>query len=139
MNINIQQYLPHREPMQMVDTITSISSTTVVTQFEIKPTCIFVDNQQLTEVGLIENMAQTCSAIVGQFLVNDKPSVGYLSGIKKAQIHLLPTLRQTIRTEAELITRFDTDTFCLCTMKCETYCGKTLLATAEMNLVISIR
>ena len=39
MNIPIQQYLPHRAPMQMVDTITNISSTHVVTEFTISSFC----------------------------------------------------------------------------------------------------
>ena len=59
MNIPIQQYLPHRAPMQMVDTITNISSTHVVTEFTISSSCIFVAKGVFAEIGLIENMAQT--------------------------------------------------------------------------------
>ena len=54
--------------MQMVDTITDISNTHVVTKFTITDNCIFVDEEVVVEVGLIENMAQSCSAIVGLFL-----------------------------------------------------------------------
>ena len=68
MNISIHKYLPHHPPMQMVDTITDISNTHVVTEFTVTDSCIFVDEGVFVEVGLIENMAQTCSAIVGQFL-----------------------------------------------------------------------
>ena len=83
--------------MQMVDTITDISNTHVVTEFEVKSTCIFVEEGKFAEVGLIENMAQTCSAIVGQFLfgIEDTSNyvIGYISAIKKLEIFTLPCLR----------------------------------------------
>ena len=67
MNISILKYLPHRPPMQMVDTITHINDTSILTEFLIPEDCIFLEEEYFTESGLIENMAQTCSAIVGQF------------------------------------------------------------------------
>ena len=57
MNISILKYLPHRPPMQMVDTITHINDTSIVTSFQIKEDCILLDNGYFTESGLIENMA----------------------------------------------------------------------------------
>ena len=139
MNIPIQQYLPHRAPMQMVDTITNISSTHVVTEFTISSSCIFVAKGVFAEIGLIENMAQTCSAIVGQFIYeqHEQPNlIGYISTIKKSEIYKLPIEGQTIRTEATLLSQIDTEDYTLCAMKCSTYEQTTLLATAELNLVI---
>ena len=45
--------------MQMVDTITDISNTHVVTEFTVTNSCIFVDEGLFVEVRLIENIAQT--------------------------------------------------------------------------------
>ena len=140
MNISIHKYLPHRPPMQMVDTITDISNTHVVTEFEVKPTCIFVEERKFAEVGLIENMAQTCSAIVGQFLfgIEDTSNyvIGYISAIKKLELFALPKVQEVVRTEAELLSRFDTDEYYICSMRCNAFVGDILMATAEMNLVI---
>lgn len=96
---SILKYLPHRPPMQMVDTITLINDTSIVTCFQIKEDCIFLCEGYFTESGLIENMAQTCSAIVGQFFFdkNDEGSkkiIGYISAIKKAEIFDLPQVTQ---------------------------------------------
>lgn len=103
MNISIHKYLPHRPPMQMVDTITDISNTHVVTEFEVKSTCIFVEEGKFAEVGLIENMAQTCSAIVGQFLfgIEDTSNyvIGYISAIKKLELFALPKVQEVVRIE----------------------------------------
>ena len=126
--------------MQMVDTITDISNTHVVTEFEVKPTCIFVEEGKFAEVGLIENMAQTCSAIVGQFLfgIEDTSNyvIGYISAIKKLEIFTLPRVQQTVTAEAELLSRFDSDEYYLCAMRCNAFADGVHLATAELNLVI---
>ena len=126
--------------MQMVDTITDISNTHVVTEFEVKSTCIFVEEGKFAEVGLIENMAQTCSAIVGQFLfgIEDTSNyvIGYISAIKKMELFALPKVQEVVRTEAELLSRFDTDEYYICSMRCNAFVGDILMATAEMNLVI---
>ncbi|GJH41661.1 flexirubin biosynthesis protein [Capnocytophaga sp. HP1101] len=126
--------------MQMVDTITDISNTHVVTEFVIKPTCIFVEEGKFAEVGLIENMAQTCSAIVGQFLFGIEDSsnyvIGYISAIKRLEIFDLPEVGKIVRSEAELLSRFDTDDYHLCSMRCNAFAGEVHLATAELNLVI---
>ncbi|RKW02942.1 MAG: acyl carrier protein, partial [Capnocytophaga sp.] len=42
MHPSILKYLPHRPPMQMVDTITLINDTSIVTCFQIKEDCIFL-------------------------------------------------------------------------------------------------
>ena len=126
--------------MQMVDTITDISNTHVVTEFEVKSTCIFVEEGKFAEVGLIENMAQTCSAIVGQFLfgIEDTSNyvIGYISAIKKLELFALPKVQEMVRTEAELLSRFDTDEYYICSMRCNAFVGDILMATVEMNLVI---
>ena len=126
--------------MQMVDTITDISNTHVVTEFEVKSTCIFVEEGKFAEVGLIENMAQACSAIVGQFLfgIEDTSNyvIGYISAIKKLELFALPKVQEVVRTEAELLSRFDTDEYYICSMRCNAFVGDILMATAEMNLVI---
>ena len=140
MNISIHKYLPHHPPMQMVDTITDISNTHVVTEFTVTDDCIFVDERVFVEVGLIENMAQTCSAIVGQFLFGIEDSsnyvIGYISAIKKLEIFTLPKVQEVVRTEAELLSRFDTDEYYICSMRCDAFVGYVLMATAELNLVI---
>ena len=71
-NINIQEYLPHRTPMLMADTVLEITEKYAVTEFTILPDNIFVENGFLTEAGLIENCAQTCSTITGQQLFTDR-------------------------------------------------------------------
>jgi len=130
--------------MLMVDVLKEINATSVVSIFKILESNVFVENNYFSEIGLIENAAQTCSSIVGQsyFLTRDNDVnknvklVGFISGIKKATVYMLPKVNQTIQTSATLISRFDTDDYSICTMKCSTYQDKNLLLEAELNLFI---
>ena len=142
--IHINNFLPHRAPMLMVDVLEEITATSVTSVFQIKKENIFVENNHFSEVGLIENAAQTCSSIVGQtfFLTNNNEIkenvkvVGFISGIKKAKVSMLPKVNHTIKTSATLISRFDSNGYSICTMKCESFQEKNLLLEAEINLFI---
>lgn len=142
--IAIQDYLPHRAPMLMVDFIFELSHQEVKTVLEIKKDNIFVENDGFAEIGLVENAAQTCSAIVGQSFFldenqevkNDVKVIGFISGIKKVKVHDLAKVGDVIQTNSVLVSRFDTDGYCICTMSSETYVGDKLIFEAEMNLFI---
>lgn len=142
--VNINDFLPHRAPMLMVDIIEEITSNSVTSIFKIQENNIFVQNNCFAEVGLIENAAQTCSSIVGQtfFLTEDNEVrenvklVGFISAIKKAKVFMLPKVNQTITTSAILVSRFDSDDYSICTMKCETFQEENLVFEAEINLFI---
>ncbi len=142
--IEIQHYLPHRAPMLMVDYIVAMDEQKVETFFAIKKDNIFVDNGVLTEPGLIENAAQTCSAIVAKSYfvdenddeANDVDVIGFISSIKKIEIYALPKAGSEIITIASLISSFDTGAYRTCMMGCKTYSEEQLLLEGEINLFI---
>ena len=145
--IDIHNYLPHREPMLMVDLITQINRESVATTFLLKEDNIFIENGRMCEAGLIENAAQTCSAIVARkYFVDDDDRdipnadvIGFISSIKSVKIHALPLVGCEIITKASLISRFDTGDFITCMMSCSTYCNDELLLEGEINLFIQER
>ena len=142
--IAIQDFLPHRAPMLMVDVILELKSNTVKTILKIKEDNIFVNEGVFAEIGLIENAAQTCSSIVGQSFFLDENNqvkkgvkvIGFISGIKKIIIHGFAKVGEEIITNSNLISRFDTDDYIICTMTTTTYMDDNLLFEAEMNLFI---
>jgi predicted hotdog family 3-hydroxylacyl-ACP dehydratase len=142
--IDIQKYLPHREPMLMVDMIVAINDEFVETVFTLKNNNIFIENNIFAEAGLIENAAQTCSSIVAKGFyvdendqdIEDVEVIGFISALKTLKIHSLPHVGDTITTKAVLASTFVTDDYTLCTMKCETFCKEALLLEGEINLFI---
>jgi len=145
--IDIHNYLPHREPMLMVDLIVAITPENVDTVFTVKENNIFIENGLLSEAGLIENAAQTCSSIVAKsYLVDDDAQdipnadvIGFISSIKTIQIHKLPEVGSDITTRANLISRFDTGVYTTCMVSCKSYCEGELLLEGEINLFIQER
>ncbi|MBP4137336.1 ABC transporter permease [Flavobacterium geliluteum] len=142
--IDIQNYLPHRAPLLMVDLILSLDAHSVDTTFLIKEDNIFVDNGVFIEAGLIENTAQTCSSIVGQkYFVDEEGDVdenasviGFISALKNVKIHALPKVGDTIKTKSTLVSKFVGDDYTLCTMSCQSLLEEKILLECEINLFI---
>lgn len=145
LSIDITKFLPHREPMLMVDAIIELCHEKVITQFEIKESNVLLDGTYFSEVGLVENAAQTCSSIVGQtFFVDDNLNIkedvkliGFISGIKKVKVTSLPIVNTSIKTFATLKSKFDAEGYSICTMECKTFDNtENLIFEAEINLFI---
>lgn len=142
--VDIQNYLPHRAPMLMVDLILDIDANFVETVFLIKEDNIFVDNGIFIEAGLIENTAQTCSSIVGKkyFFEEDGTEnenvnvIGFISALKNLKIHELPKVGDSISTKATLVSKFVGDDYTLCTMSCQSLLEDKILLECEINLFI---
>ncbi|CAC9973639.1 ABC transporter permease [Flavobacterium panici] len=142
--VDIQNYLPHRAPMLMVDLILDIDANFVETTFLIKEDNIFVQDTVFIEAGLIENTAQTCSSIVGKKYFFDEDGtenenvnvIGFISALKNVKIHSLPKVGDTIITKANLVSKFAGDDYTLCTMSCQSSVEDQILLECEINLFI---
>lgn len=141
--VDIKKFLPHRKPMLMVDSLKKLTNNSVETSFNISSECVFVSNGTFKEVGLIENAAQTCSIIVGKDFFsefdteNNNRVVGFISSVKSFKIYKLPIIDNTITTKSNLITKFDTSSYSICTMEGEIFNNqKKLIASFIMNLFI---
>ena len=142
-NIDISNFLPHREPMLMVSSVLEIDEDSVATQFHISEDCIFLYNGKLSETGLIENAAQAASGVVGQSFFekddlegNGNKLVGYISAIKKVEIFELPKVGDIIVTKAKLLSRFDTGQVTMCSLSTETFFDEKLIVSSTMNFLI---
>lgn len=134
--VNIHNFLPHREPMLMVDYILTLTQENVETSFVITPDNIFVHDSYFVEAGLIENIAQTCSSIFGQNFFSDKKSetklIGFITNIKKIEVFALPKVGDTIISKATFVSQYENS----CNVLCESFCNDVLLITADINLFI---
>jgi len=143
-NINIKNFLPHREPMLLATVTPYLDEDSVVTHFEIHSDCIFLDPKgRLSETGLIENAAQASTAIVGQSYFDDEDLegagnsvVGYISAIKKAEVHELPKVNELLVTKAKLVSRYDTGTMTICTVTSSTFRNDDLIVDCTFNFLI---
>lgn len=141
--INIKNFLPHRAPMLMADKLSVIKQDYAEGSFHISPNCIFLEENRLSEAGLIEHAAQICSAVIGQkfFSQDDLEGtsnnvIGYISAIKKVDVFGLPAVTENITTKASLISHFDAEDFSTCTLQAQTFINKELLLDCTLNFLI---
>jgi len=141
--IDIKKFLPHRPPFLLVTDMPFIDDESVITEFEITNDCIFVSANRLSESGIIENAAQTSSAIVGQsyyqiddFEATSNKLIGYISAIKKAVVHQLPKVGETLISKAKLVSRYDSDELSICTIDCSSFRNDDLIVDCTLNFLI---
>ena len=142
-NKNFKDFLPHRGPMLMVKDLLFIDEKSVSSGLTIVENCIFIENGFLSAAGLIENAAQTSTAIVGQgFFSEDDITgesnnlIGYINAIRKVEIFQLPKIGEYLTTKASLISRLDTDSMCICSIKCSTFIKEKLIVDCTFNFII---
>lgn len=127
----------------MIHKLHDLTHEYVETSFDITEDCIFCDHSELSEFGLIENAAQTCSSIVGRsyFEENDLEGkstnlIGFISGVKKVEVFRRPKVGQTIFSKAYLKSRFDSDGYSICTLNCDIFEKNQKVLACELNLFI---
>ena len=84
----------------MIDQLVDCSSTNFHSTFFIAPENILVCNNELSEAGLIENIAQTVAAGAGYMAKknSEQVSIGYIGAVKNLEIFALPKVGDTINT-----------------------------------------
>jgi predicted hotdog family 3-hydroxylacyl-ACP dehydratase len=142
--IDLKNYLPHRPPILMVDVALNMDDKTIETSFEIKDDNIFLQSFFLSEIGLIEHAAQTCSAITARSYFVDENNnektdvnvVGFISALKNIQITTLPRVASTITTKATLSASYVTDDYRYCTMNFQTFDQGKIISEGAINLLL---
>ncbi|MRI00804.1 ABC transporter permease [Kriegella sp. EG-1] len=141
--IDIKKFLPHRPPILLVTNMPYIDKDSVITEFVIPDDCLFVKDNYFSETGIIENAAQTSSAIVGQsyYATDDYEGIsnnliGYISAIKKATIYLLPKVGDVLTSKAKLVSRYDSDDLSICTISCSSFRNDDLIVDCTLNFLI---
>jgi predicted hotdog family 3-hydroxylacyl-ACP dehydratase len=131
---DILKYIPQRDPICLVHSIYDCSEQGGKTGFLIEPNHFFVSNNQLTEAGIIENLAQSCAAQAGYFcsLQNMPPKIGFIANIKDLEIHSLPEVNSEILTEVKMKAMVMNVTLVVATSTCN---GKPV-ASCEMKIFI---
>lgn len=110
--INIEDLIPHRDRMKLIDEILSIDEDLAVTRSVVTEVWPFFDGQAIKSIILLELVAQTAGINNGLALINkygmDSGKKGWLVGIKKSKftIDAIP-LNTTIITKVENSFKFD--------------------------------
>jgi predicted hotdog family 3-hydroxylacyl-ACP dehydratase len=107
-DIHITDLIPQRVPIVMVDRVTSYNIQDAVTEFMLRPDCLFVDEDKLSPAGIIENMAQSCAARMGCVNMSKGKGVeiGFIGDIRNCEILQLPHVGEVLTTQVHVLEDF---------------------------------
>ena len=131
---NITVLIPQRNPFVLIDTLEEHTDTFSITTFTPEANHYLVENGELSESGLIENMAQTAAAREGyHFYSQGQPiPIGYIGAINALNIEELPKVNTTIITKITKVSEFQN----ILLVFAEVFLNKKLIASAKLKLVI---
>ena len=130
---DIGNYLILQEPYIMIDNLIKATEEGFVTDFEISPDNIFLEERLFREYGMIENIAQ--SGAVGLVFMNSESQNGivdgFLVGISKLNVHGLPGIADRILTTVKPMAYYAN----MVMLKGEIKLNNRLLLDCEIKLV----
>ena len=135
-SISIQELIPQRAPFIIVDALTHFDKIFTRTCLKIRADSIFVEGNQLTEAGVMENIAQTCAARMGyinRFINSESIKTGFIGAIKNLVIKELPSVGDTLDTTIEVVS----EVFALTLVNATVKAGEKLIASGEMKIAIA--
>jgi predicted hotdog family 3-hydroxylacyl-ACP dehydratase len=134
MSAAIEQLLPHRAPMRWAEELFDCTETTATATTRFTTEHFAVTNGMVIETALVECMAQTVAAALGQRVQASGKSGaannGMLAAVSNFKIHSRPPLDQTLTIEIREVKRLGP--MLLITGKIS--CGAQLIATGELSL-----
>jgi predicted hotdog family 3-hydroxylacyl-ACP dehydratase len=96
---DIKRLIPQRDPFMMVDEFEQRDDQTGVTLLTVRHDNYFrLPDDTMAETGLIEHIAQSCSALAGSKATGDKPPVGMIAEVKHFGCHRRPAVGEQIDT-----------------------------------------
>lgn len=128
--MNIQNMLPQRPPIVMVDGVSLIDDLKAETSFKILPDNIFVKDGKFMECGIVEHMAQSVAAMQG--MRGTEVRVGVIGELRKIRFNTLPSVNDEIRSCVELEMEFGNTL----SVSVETFCGDTNIATGRIKVFL---
>ena len=131
---DILSVIPQRPPFVMIDELLGCNEDSSSTTFRVAQDNVLVDNGELTEAGLIENIAQTAAAGVGYLMRQNGGTAltGYIAAIKNLAIYGLPRIGSVIDTTVTI----DKQIFDVTMIHGSINSNSMLLAECEMKIFI---
>lgn len=131
---DIKRLIPQREPFIMVDEIEVSDGTHAVTNLTIRTDNYFMlPDRTMSETGLIEHIAQSCSALAGSAAIEqqmDNPPVGLIGEVKHFECQRRPCLDEKVETSIEFGFVFGNVTIATG----ESHVGDELIAKAQLKI-----
>ncbi|MGB6084004.1 hypothetical protein [Moheibacter sp.] len=143
----IETLIPHRKPILCIDKVISVEDLVAKTQYKIDEKALFCTNGSFSELGLLENAAQSSFVFLNFFLKDakenlwsdGKDSIGFISHINSMTVNFLPKVHDKLLTTTTTELVFDAENLKICNVVAETTVNSELAFTTEMKMILQIR
>ena len=134
-DIALKELIPQRPPFVMIDRLVSSDKVYSVTELEVRPDNMFVDNGCMSASGLVENIAQTCAARIGYTNLNSGEAVkiGVIGSINNLTIARTPKVGEHLMTTIQLLE----EVFQVTLVEAVTRSGEEELARCNMKIALT--
>ena len=97
---DIKKLIPQREPFIMVDEFEECDDNSAVTALSVRPDNYFIlPDGTMAETGLVEHLAQSCSALAGaQAQDPEHPPVGLIGEVKHFECRCRPRIGEKLKS-----------------------------------------
>ena len=101
---DIKRLIPQREPFIMVDEFEERDGNSAATALSVCPDNYFIlPDETLAETGLIEHLAQSCSALVGaqalsKAIEQEHAPIGLIGEVKHFKCHRRPRVGEMVKS-----------------------------------------
>jgi predicted hotdog family 3-hydroxylacyl-ACP dehydratase len=82
----IEDYLPHRPPMLLIDELVEVTDIKAVVRTTIKPDCVFARDGIVHPAAMIEFMAQCCAILIGARPSGKGPRLGFIISCREVNL-----------------------------------------------------
>ena len=134
MSAAIEQLIPHRAPMRWVDALVDCTDTTAAATARFTSGHFAVTEGAVIETALVECMAQTVAAALGQRMraggKSGAANNGMLAAISNFKINSRPPLDQTLTIEVREVKRLGP----MLMIAGKISCGDEIIATGDLSL-----
>jgi len=142
MNINLSEIkvtdlLPQAKPFLFVNKLTDFNYETYAckTSFLISKNTLLVEDNYLTESGLLENIAQTCAVQIGfvnKYILKKDIQIGFIGAVKNLKIINFARLGDKLETTIEILTEFADMKIAHCIVRV----GNEVIAEGELKIAL---
>jgi predicted hotdog family 3-hydroxylacyl-ACP dehydratase len=143
----IEDLIPHRKPILCIDEVISVEGLVAKTQYKIEENCLFYTDGIFSELGMLENTAQSSFVFLKYFFAENhddmwgegKDSIGFISHINSMEVFNLPKLNDNLMTTTNTELVFDTDELKICNVRASVEVESKLCFQTEMKLILQTR
>lgn len=146
----IQELIPHRPPMILLDRLVRVEDLTCISEYQIPKQGVFIEEstsdskRYLSEMGLIEHIAQSSMAFIQYYFStqeskNNSPNFGYISSIQHIEITGRAFENDILETKIQTELVFHSENLKICHIESEIFIQKVNILNARMKMVLQTK